>query len=133
MSGEKYPLFQKIVFHSEDKGTMIFENVGQNIRPSANAHIPEDVKVSKAATIPSNLIKLDSTKRKLPQPAFWKHFVINERVAFTRHFYSLLLRFRRILSGIAYFKSWYKNLQRLETNIIKYLKLRCGQCERLSC
>jgi hypothetical protein len=48
-------------------------------------------------------------------------------------FYSLLLRFRRILSGFTYFKSLYKNLQRPETNIIKYLKLRCGQCERLSC
>jgi hypothetical protein len=45
---------------------MIFENVGQNTRPSADAHIPEDVKVSKAATVRSNLIKLDSTKRKQP-------------------------------------------------------------------
>jgi hypothetical protein len=66
LSGENYQLFQKIVFHSAEKGTMIFENVGQNTRPSANAHIPEDVKVSKAATIPSNLIKPDSTKRKQP-------------------------------------------------------------------
>jgi hypothetical protein len=45
---------------------MNFENDGQNTRPSANANIPEDVKVSKAATIPSNLIKPDSTKRKIP-------------------------------------------------------------------
>ena len=52
---------------------------------------------------------------------------------FTWYFCSLLLRFRRILSGFTYFKSLYKNLQRPETNIIKYLKLRCGQCERLSC
>jgi hypothetical protein len=43
---------------------MIFENVGQNTLPSANAQIPEDVKVSKASTIPPNLIKTDSTKRK---------------------------------------------------------------------
>jgi hypothetical protein len=52
LSGEKNSPFQKIVFHSEEIGNMIFENGGQNTRPSAKAHIPEDVKVSKAATIP---------------------------------------------------------------------------------
>jgi hypothetical protein len=61
VSGEKHPLFQKIVFHYEEKDSTIFEKVGQNARPSAKANIPEDVKVIKAATIPSNLIKLDST------------------------------------------------------------------------
>jgi len=66
LSGEKYPLFQKIVLHSEDKDNMIFENVGQNTHPPAKAHILEDVKVRKAATITSNLIKPDSTKRKTP-------------------------------------------------------------------